>query len=736
MKGSTFKAWAVFAAAVCTWLLLAALTASAELVNIGILHTNDTRGRIQSYYYQSSKPLGGYAKRAIYFKEKRRHQGLRWLTLDAGNALGYTPLSYYLDGYLDVRLMSMLDYDAAGLGPFDFAIGRQKLAERISEAAFPFLSANVLDQASGRYLGEPFKVIDLGDFRVALLGLTDPSAPSQVPAANTSGLTFRDPHEVAAEWVPQLKNQADTIFLLSTLKLSDNIQLAVAHPEISVIVSGGQMAALSVPLKVDNSLIVQAGFWGAKAGLLKITFEGDRQNGYKLRYFDEHLEELGGRWVENTDYLAVIAEHRAHMDEQLDVVIGSLASAMPPDKLTSFETLLGNLFADAVREASETEIALLEASAFRGGLPAGPITRGDLLKAYPGESRIVKGVMRGADLRELLSQGAENVGRGSFLQVSGVSFGIFGGEAHSVRVGGVSLRPEADYTVAVTDRMAEGLAGLTAVHALKQRQLYPYLVREVVEDYLSDRSEYSPELEERISYFAEQPEERLSEEAEAEEPSPESVTDEAEETPIEYEAEEATTEVPSPEEGAPGEEAAPDEYEVIVEEETDLGLAPAPEAEVEEVAATEPVVADLPPAAPAGEFSIGSTTVEMEGLTYDFGVNEVTLEGQPAIQLVLKLSNTGETHKMLKFPTGQHYDFKVYRDDKLLWNYAYNRYFTEEGSSLSLAPGDEVVFRAYWDGTDNKRMQLEENLYRFVAELTTTPVQEVSFIALFAPLVN
>jgi len=91
---------------------------------------------------------------------------------------------------------------------------------------------------------------------------------------------------------------------------------------------------------------------------------------------------------------------------------------------------------------------------------------------------------------------------------------------------------------------------------------------------------------------------------------------------------------------------------------------------------------------------------------------------------------------MLKFPTGQHYDFKVYRDDKLLWNYAYNRYFTEEGSSLSLAPGDEVVFRAYWDGTDNKRMQLEENLYRFVAELTTTPVQEVSFIALFAPLVN
>jgi len=33
-------------------------------------------------------------------------------------------------------------------------------------------------------------------------------------------------------------------------------------------------------------------------------------------------------------------------------------------------------------------------------------------------------------------------------------------------------------------------------------------------------------------------------------------------------------------------------------------------------------------------------------------------------------------------------------------------------------------------------MQLAENLYRFVAEVATTPVQEVSFIALFVPLVN
>lgn len=736
MKGSANKAMAVFAAAVCVYLLLAAYAASAELVNICVLHTNDTRGRIQSYYYQSTKPLGGYAKRAIYFKEKRRHQGLEWLTLDAGNALGYTPLSYYLGGYLDVRLMTMLGYDAAGLGPMDFAVGRKKLTERIGEAGYAVLSANVLDAATGKYLGEPYKVVDLGGFRVALLGLTDPLAPSQVQPANTSGLTFRDPHEVAAEWVPQLKNQSDTIILLSTLKLADNIQLAVSHPEISIIVSGGQMAALSVPLKVDNSLIVEAGSWGSHAGLLKLTFEGDRKNGYKLRYFDEHLEELGGRWAENSQYLAVISEQRARMDEQLNVVITSLAEAMPPDKLTSFETSLGNLFADAVRTAAGTEVALMEAGGFHGGLPAGPVTRGDLLKAYPGESRIVKGVMRGSDLKSLLSQGAQGVGRGSFLQVSGVSFSIFDGAAYGVRVGGVPLLPDTEYTVAVTDRVVQGLEGLTAVYALGQQQLHPYLVREVVEEYLSTRSDYAGELEERISYSAEPPEaETYADDTAIEEETPSgNVPDEAEETPLEDEASSAPSEEPAPASEAP-EEAAPGEYEVIVEEETDLGLAPAPEPGMEEAATPEPVVEELAPA-PAGETAIGSTSVEMEGITYDFAVNEVTLEGQPVTEFLLKLRNSGETHKMLKFPTGQHFDFKVYKDNKLFWNYSYNRYFTQEETSVSLAPGDELAFRAYWDGTDNQKMQLAENLYRFVAELTTTPVQEVSFIALFVPLVN
>jgi len=713
--------------------LIPAVPARADLVNVTILHTNDTRGRVQSYYYRSTKPLGGYAKRAMFFQTKRPHAKMNWLTLDAGNILGYTPLSYYLKGEADTQLMAMLNYDGCGLGPMDFVVGGTELSSRISESGLPFICANVLEEASGKYLGEPFKIVEFGGFRVALLGLADPTTPSQLPADRTRGLTFRDPRMVAAEWIPQLKSQADTVFILSTLSLADNIALAVTHPEVSVIVSGGQMAELQVPLKVDGTLIVQAGRWGSKVGVLKLTFEGDRASGYRMRYFDEQLVEMDGAWVENTDYLSVVAAYQERLSkEQFALVIGSLGTDMPATKINSFETNLGNLFADAVRAATAADIALLDAGGFRGGLKAGPVTQGDLYQAYPGDTRIVVGTLTGAQLAELLSQAAANVGNDGFLQVSGVSFGIYDRAAYSIAVRGLAVRPDAVYEVAVTERIARGIEGLTGVHPLSARKLYPYLVRDVVENFLAEHSGYTNELEERISYFAEQPVEEPVVPPEPPEEVAEPVVEETAE-PVEV-VEEAPVEEP-----APLEETAPDEYEVIAEEEVDVGLAPLPPEEPLEV----PAPVEEPAEEPAPEPSVpekvegnlvGSTGVEKEGMTYDFSVREVTVEGQPALEFTLVMRNSGESHKMLSFPTGQHYDFKVYKEDSLRWNYAYNRYFTQETSSLALEPGEEVTFRAYWDGATNNRIPLQENLYRFVAEVTTTPQQEVSFIALYTPL--
>jgi 5'-nucleotidase / UDP-sugar diphosphatase len=733
--------------------------ARAELVNLTILHTNDTRGRISPYMGKTGKPAGGYAKRAIFFQEKRRHEKISWLTLDAGNAFGYSPLSFYLKGYLDTKLMSMAGYDASGIGPMEFMSGRKELAARVGEAAFPFLSANVKDKATGKYVGEPFKVVESNGFRIGILGLTDTTTPMQFPPASTEGLEFSEPLEVAAQWIPQLKSQCDTIVLLSTLTLTENIALAIAHPEISVIVAGGHEAELQVPLKVDSTLIVEAGRYGAKVGMLKMTYEGERGKGYKIRYFDEQLVEIGGAWAENSLYKQEISANQPRLSEQLDIVVGSLAKDMPATKVNSFETQIGNMFADAIRTASSTDVAIVEAGAIRYGMKKGPVTRGDILRVFPGESRIITGNMSGADLTALLSQGASNVGRDGFLQVSGVSFGIYNGKAYSVTVGGTPVSPDAMYKVAMTERVSDGIEGLTSAYLLKDAALYPHLVREAVEDYLTAHAEFTSELEERISYFAEPPSEEVAAppaSAEAEEqpnpeaveeapPADEAVTDEgatregevAEAPSDEAVAEETATEAPaaeaSPTEEAAAVEEAPGEYEVLTEETVDPGLAPTTEAPPAEEAAPVETEATTPAADADDKAIVGTGAVDLEDVHYEFNVMNKDVHGEGLVEMVVTVRNNSDANKVLSFPSGKHYDFKVFKENALLWNYGYNRYYTQETGSITLAPGEETVFRCYWDGMTNNKTGLTENLYRFVAEVSTTPQMEVSFIALFAP---
>jgi len=732
---------------------LMASAGQARIVNLAILHTNDTQGRIESFYFKSSKPIGGYAKRAIFFAEKRRHQKLYWLTLDAGNIFGLAPYSYFLQGALDVKLMSWAKYDAGAVGPMDFIFGREVLERRIKEASFPFLCANIVDEATGRYLGEPFRQVEFDGFRVALLGVASGEIPSFYAPEHLKGLKFKDPVQVVSELVPQLKGTSDAIILLSTLSLSENISLANSFPEISVIVSGGEEAELEVPIKVGDTLIVQAGKWGANVGLLKLTFEGERDTGFKLRFFDETLEPMNGRWVENTKYLAEIASHRGELEEEWSKVVGKITNDMRIAKVLSFETEIGDLFADAVRDATQTQVCLIESGAFRAGLSKGAITRGDIYRAYPGDSFVVTGKISGENLIRMLEDSAKQIGKGGFLQVSGVRFGIFGGEVFDVSVGGAPIDRAGSYTIALTSTLLKGIEGIRAGSFLEEPRVHLDMpVRVAVEKFLEKKGEFGNQLEERISYYAEKPavEEVKPEEAKPEEARPEEVTptQPQEEVVPEGTGEAGGAETSPPSEGkvaseggesqtapagevpstpAGGEQPAEStEFQVKVVEEADTGLPREEAPEAQPVAPSEEE-------APEGK-TIGGVKQVFEDVEFEFKVLEKEFEGAKVYEFSLTLRNKSEGMKLFSFPTSQLYDFAVYEDKKLVWNFAYNRYFIQAEKSFSLAPYEEKAFSVYWDGLTNAKTKLERKLYTFSATLKSTPERHLSFVGLFEPM--
>src|SRR3989441_13150438 len=129
------------------------------------------------------------------------------------------------------------------------------------------------------------------------------------------------------------------------------------------------------------------------------------------------------------------------------------------------ETNLGDFIADAMRIRLGADVALLNGGGVRTDrvVPAGPLTRRDVLGLVPFTNVVMKLAVSGARLHEALEQGLSRLERagGGYLQVSGLRL-AYGPRAPArrrvlaVEVGGAPLHPPKIYTRAVGDWIARG----------------------------------------------------------------------------------------------------------------------------------------------------------------------------------------------------------------------------------------------------------------------------------------
>jgi 2',3'-cyclic-nucleotide 2'-phosphodiesterase (5'-nucleotidase family) len=129
------------------------------------------------------------------------------------------------------------------------------------------------------------------------------------------------------------------------------------------------------------------------------------------------------------------------------------------------ETNFGNFVADVYREALQAQVAIVNGGGLRSDtqMPAGEITKRDVLSILPFENALVKLSVTGAHLRRLLENGVSAADRedGRFPQVSGLSFEFDmarppRSRVVSVLVAGEPLRDEASYTLAVSAYVLKG----------------------------------------------------------------------------------------------------------------------------------------------------------------------------------------------------------------------------------------------------------------------------------------
>ncbi len=252
-----------------------------------ILHTNDTHSTIEPFPSKHSKfpNMGGVSKRHTIL-QKIRSEEEHVLLLDAGDIFQGTPYFNTFNGELEMKLMSLLQYDAATMGNHDFDIGLEGFLNAQQFANFPFLCANydfsetILAGQTKAYHIFHKAGIKIGVFGVgvALKGLV-----SEDKHGNTR---YLDPISTANKIASELKSKScDLVICLSHLgfeyenkSINSDRKLAAETENIDIILGGHTHTFFDKPLVLNNIknkdvLVNQVGWGGVYLGRIDIDVE-------------------------------------------------------------------------------------------------------------------------------------------------------------------------------------------------------------------------------------------------------------------------------------------------------------------------------------------------------------------------------------------------------------------------------------------------------------------------------
>jgi len=172
---------------------------------------------------------------------------------------------------------------------------------------------------------------------------------------------------------------------------------------------------------------------------------------------------------------AIVKQHEDKLDTSLKVVVGTTGVELGSRRATVRlrESAIGNLFADAIRDFTKADVAIINGGGIRGDrtYPAGTtLTRRDVLTELPFGNVTVMLELSGADLRTALEEGVSAVedAAGRFPHVSGMTFTFDARRPKmqrilQVHVGGKPLDPTATYRVATNEYMKAGGDGYASL---------------------------------------------------------------------------------------------------------------------------------------------------------------------------------------------------------------------------------------------------------------------------------
>lgn len=401
---------------------------------------------------------------------KIKQENPNTLMIANGDDVATSVLSSVFDGEHIIEAFNAGGVDVNTFGNHDFDMGPDQLLTLVEKSEFPWVTANIIDKRTGDTFGkeqgvQPFLIKEVNGVKVGLTGLITEEAPFITSMGENAQVI--DAAEAMKAVIPKMEAAgADIIVVSSHLSSSTAREVAAQVDGIDVMV-GDHAAASNDSLEVINDTLL--GFIGDEfefLGEINLKIENGEIVDYNFgRYSLE--DEVANGLQPDSNVKAVMDSFNAQLDTELGVVIGQTETELDVMKATQRqgETKIGNFVADAIKDYTEADAALVNGGGIRADriFPVGDLTKRDVMDALPFTNYVVKIEVSGHALLEALENSVSQVesGAGRFAQVSGIQYSYdldqpAGSRIVEATINGEAIVESETYTLATVDFIAEG----------------------------------------------------------------------------------------------------------------------------------------------------------------------------------------------------------------------------------------------------------------------------------------
>jgi len=362
--------------------------------NITILYTNDEHGWIEKSDYTN-----GAANMYTLWKENEGYDGDEsFLILSGGDNWTGPAISTWFEGESTVEVMNAMQYDASAIGNHEFDFKVDGLYDRIEQANFTYLAANIREKNSGQIpdFATPYIMKDIDGIMVGIIGLANFSTPWSTFPTHVEDFDFISYFTALEEFVPVVKDDgADIIIVVGHLCNSEMTDLAHNLIEWGVsIITGGHCHEGLIGRVVSNAkgqvAIIKASAYMTNYAKVEISYNTK----------DKEITELkvGGVLNDETTADAAVADVVSYWRTQTDAELSQNVGYTDVEIVRESPEMYNMVTDSWLFMYPDADIAMTNAGGIRQSIPAGEITKETIIGVLPFANHIIELELTGSEV--------------------------------------------------------------------------------------------------------------------------------------------------------------------------------------------------------------------------------------------------------------------------------------------------------------------------------------------------